>query len=367
MSNQKTLDNAREKVSEIDSKMAKLFEERLEAVSEIAAYKKENGLPILDKKREDFLLNKNTDIVRDEFKDYYVKFLKDTMDVSKQYQRKCISGARIAYAGTEGAFAEIAARNVFPDGELVSYKSFSEAYRAVEKGDCDSAVLPIENSYVGEVGAVMDIMFQGSLYINGLYTSKVEQCLLGTSDADLLDIKRIISHPQALAQCEEYIGNLNVKAEEVSNTAYAAKMVSESNDKSVAAIASREAADIYNLKILDANIEKDKDNSTRFAVFARHMAYPPEGSKHNHIIMMFTVKDEAGALAKAINVIGAYGYNMSAVRSRPDKSLSWSYYFYVEADGDGNIDNQERMLKALGATCDKLKVVGNVSEGGITK
>lgn len=361
MEKENVLQEARKSISEIDSKMAALFEERMKSASVIAEYKKQNGIPIYDGEREREVINNNVDLILDEeLKPYYIEYLQSVLDISKQYQRKCISGARIAYCGEEGAFAQMAADKIFPEGEAVSYKSFQDAYEAVEEGECDVAVLPIENSYAGEVGSVMDIMFQGSLYINDMHTFHVEQCLLGTKDSDISDIKKVISHPQALAQCDKYIKDIGAKKEEVGNTSFAAKMVADEKDKSVAAIASREAAKIYGLKILDANIAESQDNSTRFAVFAKNQARYLGGSKHNHIIMMFTVKDEAGALAKAINVIGAYGYNMSAVRSRPLKSLSWSYYFYVEADGDGNVENEKRMLKALGATCDKLRVIGDM-------
>ena len=361
MEKENDLQKAREKISEIDSKMAALFEERMQQAALIADYKRDNGIPIYDGSREREVIENNVDLILDEdLKSYYVEFLQNVMDVSKQYQRKCIEGARIAYSGDEGAFAQIATDKIFPEGESVSYKSFQDAYEAVEQGECDLAVLPIENSYAGEVGSVMDIMFQGSLYVNAMYTFHVEQCLLGTQDADISDIEKVVSHPQALAQCDKYIKEIGAKKEEAGNTSFAAKMVAANNDKSVAAIASREAAKIYGLKILDANVAQSGDNSTRFAVFSRNQARYLGDSKHNHIIMMFTVKDEAGALAKAINVIGAYGYNMSAVRSRPLKSLSWSYYFYVEADGDGNVENEKRMLKALGVTCDKLRVIGDM-------
>lgn len=361
MEKENILQEARKNISEIDSKMAALFEDRMKQSAIIAEYKKHNGVSIYDAEREREVIDNNVDLILDEeIKSYYVEYLQSILDISKQYQRKCIKGARIAYCGEEGAFAQIAADKIFPEGDAISYRSFQDAYEAVENGECDVAVLPIENSYAGEVGSVMDIMFRGSLYINDVHTFHVEQCLLGTKDADISDIKKVISHPQALAQCDKYIKKIGAKKEETGNTSFAAKMVADENDKTVAAIASREAANIYGLKILDASVAESQDNSTRFAVFSRNQARYLGGSKHNHIIMMFTVKDEAGALAKAMNVIGAYGYNMSAVRSRPTKSLSFSYYFYVEADGDGNVENEKRMLKALGVTCDKLKVVGDM-------
>lgn len=366
MSSEDSLREAREKIGEVDAKIALLFTERMKAVKEVANYKKDNGIPILDEKREEELLSINSDKIDDEYKDYYVEFYRHTLEASKHYQRKVIQGAKIAYAGMDGAFAQIAASNIFPEANLISYRSFYDAYKAVESGECDNAVLPIENSYVGEVGSVMDIMFEGELYVNGLYTFQVEQCLLGTKDSDISDIKTVVSHPQALNQCESYIKSLGADINEAGNTAYAAEMVSDKGDKTIAAIGSRESAEIYGLKILDSNIAQDSDNSTRFAVFSRSMASKREHAKSNHIIMMFTVKDEAGALAKAINVIGSFGYNMSAVRSRPNKKLSWSYYFYVEADGNGNKENQQRMVSALSATCDKLKIIGDM-EGGMNQ
>ena len=143
MSKENKLDEARKKISEVDSKMAALFEERMEAAAMIADYKKENGLQIYDAQREKELINNNVDLILDEnLKDYYIEFLKNTLDVSKQYQRRCIKGARIAYCGNEGAFAQIATKNIFPEGEAVPYKSFQDAYEAGKLGPCNMRAFP---------------------------------------------------------------------------------------------------------------------------------------------------------------------------------------------------------------------------------
>ena len=137
---------------------------------------------------------------------------------------------KIAYSGIEGAFAHIAAKRIFPTEELISYGDFRSAYEAVEKGECDYAVLPIENSYAGEVGQVTDLMFQGALFVNGVYTLNVMQNLLGVKGASVESIRKVISHPQALEQSSDFITAHGYATEEAVNTARAAKMVAELGD-----------------------------------------------------------------------------------------------------------------------------------------
>ena len=142
------LKDARAKINDIDKKMAELFEERMQAAKVIAEYKKERGLQIYDAKRERAVIENNSAYIKDyEIRSYYVKFLQDEMAVSKQYQERLISGMRIAYSGIEGAYANIAAKKIFPYGRAISYPDFKSAYEAVERGDCECCVLPIENSY----------------------------------------------------------------------------------------------------------------------------------------------------------------------------------------------------------------------------
>ncbi len=354
------LTRAREEINEIDEEMSKLFVRRMNAVSDIARYKKERGLPILDGDREAQVIERGNELIEEEeLRAYYTRFLTDTMSISKQYQRKLMEGMRVAYCGIEGAFAHMAAESLFPEANAVAYVDFKAAYAAVEAGECDAAVLPLENSFAGEVGTVMDIMFGGSLYVNDLRTLQVEHCLVGLPGADPSKITTVMSHPQALAQCNGYIERKGYRVVQSTNTALAARDVAQRGDASFAAIASSTAAKLYGLEVLESNINDSESNSTRFGVFSRTRSQKPENSKSGHILLMFTVKNEAGALAKAINVIGAYGYNMSVVRSRPMRSLAWQYYFYIEANGDGTRGNEERMITALRATCDKLKVLGS--------
>ncbi len=350
------LEEARKLINGIDSQMAELFEKRMRAAEMVCEYKMEFGLPILDKKREDEVIERNAALVSDEvLKGYYIDYLKHLMSVSRAYQSRMQNGLKVAYSGVEGAFAHIAAGRIFPEGNRVSYSDFKAAYDSVVCSESDVAVLPIENSYAGEVGQTIDLIFSGSLFINGIYELEIHQNLLGIPEATVEDVKKVTSHPQALSQCHDYIEMRGFKTEEANNTALAAKTVAEAKDKSLGAIASAETAEIYGLKVIEANINKSGENSTRFAVLSKVKATSPQLTS---TVLMFTVKHEAGSLANAIGIIGKYGYNMTALRSRPMKKHSWQYYFYVEIDGSTETEVGAKMIEELNKVCDKLKIAG---------
>ncbi len=350
------LEEARKIINKVDSQMAELFVERMRAAEMVFEYKKEFGLPILDPQREEAVVEKNSAMIDDDvIKGYYIEYIKNLMSVSRAYQYRMQNGLKVAYSGVEGAFAHIAAGRIFPDSNRVSYRDFKSAYDAVVSGEADIAVLPIENSYAGEVGQTIDLIFSGGLFINGIYELEIHQNLLGVQGATVDDIKKVTSHTQALGQCHDYIKLRGFDTEEANNTAIAARTVAEMNDKSLGAIASVETAEIYGLKILEANINKSGENTTRFAVLSKVRAESPSLTSS---VLMFTVKHEAGSLANAISIIGKYGYNMTALRSRPLKKHSWQYYFYIEIDGTTDNEAGQEMIAELNKVCDKLKVAG---------
>jgi len=355
------LQQARKKINEADKEMARLFCERMQACGLVAEYKKEHGIPVFDAVREAEVIKNNSSLIEnEEIRAYYISFIKSLMDISKTYQHHILEGARIAYSGVEGAFAHIAAGRIFPDGALVSYPSFEEAYESVEKGQCECVVLPVENSYAGEVAQAIDLMFNGSLFVNGIYDLCITHNLLGVPGSEIKNIKTVISHPQALSQCGKYIKEKGFDVIQAPNTAIAAQRVAKDGDKTLAAIASKETAELYNLSVLDHHINSSNTNTTRFAVFSR--VQNDISSKNGSFILLFTVNNEAGALAKAINIIGRYGFNMNVLRSRPIKEVNWQYYFYVEAEGDIFGDVGKKMLSELSAYCDKVKVAGHFSK-----
>ena len=354
-----SLEKARNKINEIDARMAELFVERMRAAEEVAEYKKERGLSIFDEAREDEVVRRNSALVDDEIlREYYVNFLRGSMAISRAYQSRLLEGMKVAYSGTEGAFAHIAASKLYPSAKKISYGDFADAYRAVENGECDVAILPVENSYNGEVGQVTDLMFSGSLYVNGMFDLPITQDLLAKEGTSIDEIREVVSHPQAFGQCSEYIKRHEFTRHEFANTALAAKWVKESADRSVAAIGSREAAEIFGLEVIDHDINENKSNSTRFAIFSKVANKRISENGGVHSILLFTVRNEAGALAQAIEVIGRQGFNMRTLRSRPMKELLWEYYFYVEIEGNIQSEAGVSLMESLGEFCDKLKFAG---------
>ncbi|MBQ9961535.1 MAG: chorismate mutase [Firmicutes bacterium] len=354
------LKDIRKKITDIDNQMAELFKARMEQVAKVAEYKKTKGLPIFDPEREEQVVRNGANRIEDpKLKSYYVNFLKEIMELSKDYQRNILEGLKVAYSGTEGAFAHIAASKIFPDAKKIAYSNFKKAYDAVESGECDCAVLPVENSYAGDVDQVNDLMFAGNLYVNGMYDLPIIHDLLGLPGATTKDIKTVVSHPQALSQCGGFIKENELAEIEYSNTALAAEYVKSKQDKSIAAVASAESAKMFGLDVIARSINDDRSNTTRFAVFSRADNRGATESKHPYFSLLFTARNEAGSLAQALTIIGKHGFNMRTLRSRPMKELMWQYYFYVEAEGDIYGEEGRACLEELKTCCDKIKVVGS--------
>lgn len=352
------LSEARQIINEVDKAMAELFEKRMDAACLVAGYKKEHGLPIDDIAREEEIINKNSSLIQNEqYRSYYVNFLRNNIDLSKQLQHRLLDGMRVAYSGVEGAFANIVAERVFPDAKAVACPDFKAAYDSVVSGECDCALLPIENSFNGDVSQVLDLAFFGSLYVNGIYEAEIIQNLLAVKGTTIDEVKTVISHPQALGQCAKYIEKHGFETIEAVNTAVAAKKVKEMGRHDIAAIGSAEAAEKFGLKKLAAHINESSTNTTRFAVFSRAQRSP--GPSDDRFIMLFTVKNAAGSLGRAISVIGEHGFNLLALKSRPTKELVWDYYFYIEGEGNINSQKGKEMIRDLAECCSNLKVVGS--------
>lgn len=355
------LKDIRRRIGELDARMAELFELRMQACREVADYKMRRGMAVRDPEREAELVRKNSALVGDDvIREYYVNFEKDLMALSRGYQERLMNGMKVAYSGVPGAFASIAAAKMFPSATLVPCMDFEQAYNACSSGEADVAVLPLENSSAGEVGVVTDLMFSGDLFVNQVLELEAAQNLLGCEGATPETVKEVVSHQQALSQCAAYIHERKYLTREYPNTALAARMVAERNDPAVAAIASLESAEIYGLKVIEKNINTSGVNTTRFAAFSRVLSTGGDKRRMGkHFILTFTVKNEAGSLAKMLNIIGSHGYNMCSLRSRPMKGLKWTYYFYIELDGNVYTDEGRSMLAELGPLCERFKLAAS--------
>lgn len=349
---------ARAEINEVDRQMAELFCRRFKAARMVAEYKKSRGLPVFDPEREREVISRNTALIEDEeLRPYYASQLRATMTISRRYQHRLLEGEKVAYSGVPGAFAAQAAKMIFPDAVLVPCSDFAAAYEAVEKGECECAVLPVENSIGGDVTQVLDLAYAGALFITGVYELEIEQNLLGVHGSTLNDIRMVVSHPQALSQCAPYLRQNNWNTKEAVNTAAAAKAVAQTGDLSVAAIGTREAAERYGLAVLASNIGSDNANTTRFAVFSRVMRQPQPND--GRFLLFFTVRHQAGALGRAIDAIGETGFNLRALKSRPTKKSNWSYYFFAEGEGNLFDENGQQMLEDLKQVCEHVRVLGS--------
>lgn len=353
------LTKARKDIDAIDEELAALFTRRMKAAANIASFKKEHGLPIFDASRESEIITEEVQHIEEhELKEFYVSFLHDLMKTSRAYQAKLLEGAKYAYCGVPGAYAYIAAHRMAPTSKLISFPTFEKAYKSVLDGECDGALLPLENSSAGDVGQVMDLAFSGELRLTRMIDLEISHALLAKPGTRKEDIVEVWSHPQALAQCNDYLKSLGVACVEASNTAAACQLLLSSPRNDVAVIASPENAEIYGLEILEKSINSMANNTTRFGLFSRAMALPSPQTKDQFSVLVFTVKNEAGSLAKALNIIGAHGFNMRNVRSRPLRGLIWNYYFYVELEGNINTIDGKELFEELSTFCDKLKLLG---------
>ena len=346
--NVKQLEEVRQEIDEIDAQLAKLFEKRMQAANEVAQYKMENDMPVFDPVREKVVIQKSKEQIHDEsLKEDYGAWIQKLMDISKKRQRQMMSANTVAYCGIEGAFAHSVTTRLFPDADQKACKSFDEVFEAVCANEAVYGVLPLENSNSGLVGEVMDGLLNYPIYIHQVVDERIEQCLLGTKEATLSDIKWVYSKDQALWQSKDFLDRLHVETIAYPNTALAAQYVAQQNDKTKAAIGSKENASLYGLNILAENIELDSSNTTRFLVISTK----ENEQLGDYCSLLISVNNTVGSLAKAINVISAFGLDMDCLQSRPRKGHPFEYFFYIQADGKTNRENLEACLQALRPVC----------------
>lgn len=349
-----SLENARAQINRIDREMAALFEERMEAVEAIIQYKKDNHLEILDSGRERDVIQRNTKLFQNpRLTDYYTDFITHLMGLSKDYQAQILHRDWIGYQGVEGAFSHIASRRLFPHGQIRSYPSFEAVFDALDQGEIAYGVIPIENSFTGDVGNVLELLWVHDCSITAMYDLPIIQNLLAPKGTRLDQVRQVYSHPQALAQSQKFLQDLGLEAVPYADTALAAKYVSQEGDPAKAAIASAETAQLYDLEILVPAINTSTENTTRFAVVSKNL--PLDG---NRFSLLFSVSHDAGSLAKVIQIIAQRGFSLESIKSRSMHSTPWQYFFYVEVIGQLRSPDGEALLEAIRPVCSHLRVLG---------
>lgn len=264
---------------------------------------------------------------------------------------------KVSFQGEPGAYSEQAVFNYYgKDVETLPCESFDVMFDSVMSGKSDAALAPIENSLAGSIHQNYDLLLRHDLHIVGEYFLRVQHCLIANPGVKMEDIKKAISHPQALGQCAVYLRNHGIKAEQVYDTAGSVKMLKESGARDVAAIASRRAAELYGMQILEEGIEDNQENFTRFLAVQRDSVIPESDAKTS---IVFTLKNVPGSLFKAMSVFALRDIDLTKIESRPLQGKPWEYLFYIDFIGSTQDETVQRALDHLGEYAMTLRVLGS--------
>ena len=372
------LQEIRKQIDQVDSQLAALIEQRMRLTADVAEYKMQNGKEIYDPVREKEKLASVRAMAKTPFGEIAMgEIFAQMMTISRRYQYQVLgsygnkadggfklvenlptAGARIVYQGVEGAYSHEAALQVFGrDADVYNVPAWDDAMKEVAEGRAAYAVLPIENSSAGAVIDNYALLLKYDNYIVAETEVSVNHALLGLPDAELSDIKTVISHPQALMQCSEFLKeHRDWKQIQAENTAGAAKRILADGDVTQAAIASPKAGEIYGLKVLKPSINHNRTNTTRFIVLGKEPVYRLDARK---VSVCFETPHVSGAL---YNMLGHFIYNhvnMLMIQSRPILERNWEYRFFLDIEGslsDGPVQNALLGLKSEAVF---MRILGN--------
>ena len=263
---------------------------------------------------------------------------------------------KIAFQGEPGAYSEQAVFDYFGNLETQPCETFDVVFDSVVSGECEYGLIPIENSLAGSIHQNYDLLLRHDLHIVGEYPLRVQHCLIALPGVKKEEIQKAISHPQALGQCAAYLRGHGIKPESVYDTAGSVKMLKESGARDTAAIASHRAADIYGMQILEEGIEDNPENYTRFLAISRD-AVQPEGEAKTSIV--FTLKNQPGALFKALSVFALRDIDLTKIESRPLQGKPWEYLFYIDFLGSIHEETASKALDHLSEYATMLRVLGS--------
>ncbi len=267
---------------------------------------------------------------------------------------------RIAYQGIAGAFSEQAAMEFAPGAEAIGYPTFADAFQAVLDREADFACLPVENSLAGSINQTYDLLTDSVLHVVGEQIIRVHHNLLARPGVALADVRRVYSHPQALAQCAAFIREHHFEAITDFDTAGAAKLLSENGNgdgHERAAIASKRAADAYGLEVLAEHIEDMPFNFTRFFVLGPDEA--PGGDGEHKSSLVLATRHRPGDLVACLEVFPTHGINMTKIESRPRRDKPWSYLFYIDIEGHIDEPHVASAMTALMRKAAFVKFLGS--------
>lgn len=362
----------RNDLDEIDSEIVSLIEKRYNISKEVAEYKIANSKNVYDKSREnEVILSRKNRLLNHDYDSFLVELYEKIMEQSREIQIHYISEnkehkqlkkeilkpfPKVAYSGIKGSYAYEGIRKIFNNDFFgVSASSFEDCFIKLKENKCDYVLVPIENSSTGSINDIYDLLFKYNFIICGEVKVKIDHVLVGKKGTNTENIKRIYSHIQGLKQCEKYLNTFeNIEKIPTYNTAAGAKFVSESDDYSIAAIASREASEIYNLDILQENISTRQNNYTRFVLISKDYIEVENADK---ISLAFNLSNSKGSLFKVLSVFAKENLNLVKIESRPCEDKNWEYLFFLDfiLNEDTHI---ERLLEKIKPMTKEMKYLG---------
>ncbi len=369
------LKKLREDINATDARLLQCLADRRALSQRVIEEKAENERPLRDAKREEELLERLIAAGRELGLDaHYVKsvfhvIIDDSVRsqqlflLSRGNPDEPMAMKRVAFQGVAGAYSYLAAKKFFSRDEeatvITGYPTFAQVVAAVEQGASDYGILPVENTTAGSINEVYDLLVKAELSVIGEEIFRVDHCLVAVDDIPIANIRRVLSHPQALAQCFNFLNSLeNCKSEPHTDTAMAVQKVREDNDLAQAAIASEEAARLYGLTVLKRGLADQRDNYTRFLIVAREprevdLRIPAKTS------LVLATPHEEGALLSALNTLHGHKLNLTKLESRPRPGVPFQYLFYIDFEGNRVEERVTEALRTLRASTAFLKILGS--------
>ena len=376
------LQACRQEIDRIDAELLQLFTERMGVAARVAAYKQEKKLPVLDAARE---REKLLDVLHkcpEGMGEYAVSLFSLIMELSRSSQYRILgadtaltrqigeaieqtprlfpSSASVACQGVEGAYSQRACEKLFKLPNILYFSSFNAVFSAIESGLCDYGVIPVENSTAGSVNAVYDLMMRYNFRIVRSVRLKVDHNLLVKPGTKLADIREIYSHEQAISQCASFLQGLeHVKVIPCANTAVAAKLVSESEEKGAAALSSRACAKLYGLDCLAEAVQDKGNNHTRFICISRKLEIYPGADRSS---LMMVLPHTPGSLYKVLSRFYALGINLNKLESRPLPDRDFEFMFYFDLDTPVYAPQFIQLMGEIETICEDFSYLGSYSE-----
>lgn len=376
------LQDYRKKIDEIDAQLTALFTERMQTAAQIAAYKKEHGLSVLDAGRERQKLSEIAKLVPEEFEDATLSLYSLIFELSRGYQNRLLGTnaelpkkieqaiqntpqlfppkAIVACQGVEGAYSQQACEKLFRTPNVFYFSTFDAVFSAIEQGFCQYGVIPLENSTAGSVNKVYDLMTKHKFSIVRSVRLKVDHALLALPGAKLGEIREIYSHEQAISQCAQFLQSLgDVKIVRCENTAAAAKLVAESGRRDIAALAARSCVGLYGLECLQSSVQDQGNNYTRFICISRGLEIYPGADRTS---LMMVLPHKPGALYKVLSRFYALGVNLNKLESRPIPERNFEFMFYFDLDTSVYSPQFIQLMGELQSISEEFAYLGSYSE-----